>query len=216
MGKARENNTISKYVGAKWYAVTVIGAGSQPEYLECLCKCGKRFEVLVERFKTGLVMSCGCDSSIPMDEELVFSKLRRTASRLVGRHGAGKSKADVCADWRESKVLFANWALNNGYKPGCSLKIIDKSKPYGPSNCVITDNRYSTSGFGDELSPFSEKSAYQAEESKNVIHVQISKSGEPTAFRGFRDKGYALPDAWDEIPVRDLTESEISKYFLEV
>ena len=216
MGKVRENNTISKYVGAKWYAVTVVGAGSQPEYLECLCKCGKRFEVPVEQFKTGLVMSCGCDAAIPMDEEHMFFRLRRTVSRLIGRYGAGKSRAGVCDDWRESKVLFANWAINNGYKPGRSLKIIDKSKPYGPSNCVITDNRYSTSGFGDELSPFSEKSAYQAEESKNVIHVQISKSGELTAFRGFKDKGYALPDPWDEIPVRDLTESEISKYFLEV
>lgn len=216
MGKAREDNTISKYVGAKWYAVTVTGEGSQPEYLECLCKCGKRFEVPVERFKTGLVMSCGCDSSVPMDEELVFSKLRRTASRLVGRHGAGKSKADVCADWRESKVLFANWALNNGYKPGLTLRLIDKEKDYGPDNCwwaFKVEKEPEQSGI---YGVFDKAIPDHSEESPRSIHVQIGKSGEPTAFRGFKDKGYALPDPWDEIPVRDLTESEISKYFLEV
>ena len=216
MEKARENNTISKYVGAKWYAVTVIGAGSQLEYLECLCKCGKRFEVSIERFKTGLVMSCGCNSSVGMDEELAFNKLRRVASRLVGRHGAGKSKADVCADWRESKVLFANWALNNGYKPGLTLRLIDKEKDYGPDNCWWTpkvDKGPEQSGI---FGVFDKAAPDHSEESPQSIHVQIGKYGEPTAFRGFSDKGYALPDPWGDIPTRDLTESEISKYFLEV
>ena len=216
MGKARENNTISKYVGAKWYAVTVVGEGSQPEYLECLCRCGKRFETPLDKFKNGTVMSCGCSKAIPMDKELAFNKLRRVASRLVGRHGAGKSKADVCADWRESKVLFANWALNNGYKPGLTLRLIDKEKDYGPDNCWWTSKVEKEPEQAGIYKVFDGAEKDDRNSSQQSIRVQISKSGDPLPFRGFKDKGYALPDSWDDIPRKDLTTSEISKYFLEV
>jgi len=46
----------------------------------------------------------------------------------------------VCDEWKESFPAFEKWALDNGYKKGLSIKLIDKSKNFSPDNCEIVNS----------------------------------------------------------------------------
>jgi hypothetical protein len=39
-----------------------------------------------------------------------------------------------CDAW-ESYAVFYEWSTYNGYTPDAALRLIDRSKPYGPDNC---------------------------------------------------------------------------------
>lgn len=205
------NRPNRKWIGVKWHNLTVLDEETRPDFVVCSCSCGEKVEVPFDRFKRGQIRSCGCEKPISMDEKAAFDKLLKTASKLVGR-GKGKN-VSVCADWLESKILFVDWALKHGYKPGLRLTRIDKSAGFEPSNCCWASANSAVGYVAIErdlrptIEPF--------EESGGAIHVQIN-GGDATAIRGINDDGYKLSDPWDEIPMHDLTEREISKYFLEV
>ncbi len=40
-----------------------------------------------------------------------------------------------CEEW-DYYPTFYDWAIHNGYTLGAPLRLIDKSKPYSPKNCV--------------------------------------------------------------------------------
>lgn len=40
-----------------------------------------------------------------------------------------------CEEWR-AFLPFYNWSIENGYKPGARIHLIDKEGEYGPDNCV--------------------------------------------------------------------------------
>ena len=208
-------NTAKKYIGVKWYNLTVTGEGINPDSVVCLCDCGNTIELPVSEFRVGRIKSCGCNKGISMDEEATVEKLWKTASKVIGRARTGRTKSTVCEDWQESKILFVDWALKNGYKPGLVLKRFDEDGDFEPSNCKWDVRQARPMVYSSVFNTFTEPSRDIPEESQS-IRVQIGKSDDAVAFRGFKDKGYALQESWDEIPVRDLTESEISKYFLEV
>ena len=215
MEKTSGTNTAKKYIGVKWYNLTVTGEGIKPDSVVCLCDCGNTIELPVLEFKVGRIKSCGCNKGISMDEEAIIEKLWKTASNVIGRARTGRTKSTVCEDWQESKILFVDWALKNGYKPGFTLKRFDEDGDFEPSNCKWDVKQARPMAYNSVFNTFTEPSRDIPEESQS-IRVQIGKSDDAVAFRGFKDKGYALQESWDEIPVRDLTESEISKYFLEV
>lgn len=41
----------------------------------------------------------------------------------------------VCSEWRDSIILFAQWALASGWREGLSIDRIDNDGDYEPSNC---------------------------------------------------------------------------------
>lgn len=47
----------------------------------------------------------------------------------------GKKGITVCKDWRDSYLLFENWALQNGYEETLTIDRIDVTKGYSPINC---------------------------------------------------------------------------------
>lgn len=44
-------------------------------------------------------------------------------------------KAPHCEEW-DNFPVFHDWAIKNGYAIGSWLCMVDKNKPYEPSNCV--------------------------------------------------------------------------------
>ena len=208
-------NTAEKYIGVKWYNLTVTGEGINHDSVVCLCDCGNTIELPVPEFRVGRIKSCGCNKGISMDEEATLEKLWKMAGRIIGNTRTKKAKITVCEDWQESKILFVDWALKNGYQPGLYLKRIDEDGDFEPSNCKWDVKQARPMVYNGLFNTFTEPSRDIPEESHS-IRVQIGKSDDAVAFRGFKDKGYAIQESWDEIPTHDLTESEISKYFLEV
>lgn len=49
-------------------------------------------------------------------------------------HYGGKG-IKMCDEWYNSRLLFCNWALNNGYSEGMSIDRINPQGNYEPSNC---------------------------------------------------------------------------------
>jgi hypothetical protein len=41
----------------------------------------------------------------------------------------------VCTEWRESFVVFRDWALSHGYRDDLTIDRIDVTKGYEPDNC---------------------------------------------------------------------------------
>jgi len=52
----------------------------------------------------------------------------------------GANGVKVCDEWKISFVAFEKWALDNGYKKGLSIKLIDNAKNYSPDNCEIVNS----------------------------------------------------------------------------
>lgn len=208
----------SVYKGVRWYNLIVLDEETRPDLLVCRCDCGKTIEISKEQFKTGRVKSCGCGRSVPMDTEASLEKLWKLASNMIGRHKQSESsKATVCPEWRESKIFFVDWAMRNGYKPGATLEKIDKERGLEPSNCRWAEKQkpHDTNVYN----VYREWNPEWAEDNHSTIRVKIGSKIEPgdaVAIRDTGDREYKLREAWDEIPLNDLTDVEISKYFLEV
>ena len=207
------------YTGVRWYNLIVLDGETRPDVLVCQCDCGNIVEVPKAQFKTGRVKSCGCARGIPMDTEASLEKLWKMASNMLGRYKqSDSSRATVCPEWQESKLFFVDWAMKNGYKPGSTLEKIDKDKGLEPTNCRWAE-KPTKPKVTNVYNTYREWKPEWAEENRTSIRVQIGAKREPgdaVAIRGTGDKDYKIREAWDEIPLHDLTDGEISKYFLEV
>lgn len=53
----------------------------------------------------------------------------------------GAKGIGVCKGWRESRIEFINWALDNGYSRELSLDRIDNDGDYEPNNCRWVNKR---------------------------------------------------------------------------
>lgn len=62
-------------------------------------------------------------------------KQRCHNSNYPGFKDYGERGILVCPEWRESFVVFRDWALSNGFAEGLEIDRIDVDKGYQPDNC---------------------------------------------------------------------------------
>lgn len=134
-------------------------------FWKCICDCGNETVVRQSHLTSGNTRSCGCGLGRKTIEKRAakpekepcptrtksYSEFKKQNTRLYTIWQAMKSRCyyeknkcfhcyggrgiSVCAEWKNSFVAFAAWALANGYNDALSIDRIDVNGSYSPSNC---------------------------------------------------------------------------------
>ena len=122
---------------------------SKVEYYECLCECGNKKVISLDKMKSGNTRSCGClrrEKTIKR-----FTKHGMVGTRLYSiyndmrRRCYNKNRKDyknyggrgirVCEEWLNDPNSFFKWAKSNGYEDGLTIERINPDGNYEPKNC---------------------------------------------------------------------------------
>lgn len=142
-------------------------SGSHRLRWRCVCECGNYVDVLPYNLKRSNTKSCGClndetrlaNSTKHGDRHTrlysiwcnIKTRCYDSSSKNYKRYG-GRG-ITMCDEWKESYVLFKEWAVNNGFSDDdrtLSIDRIDVNGNYDPSNCrwatpkVQANNRRNT------------------------------------------------------------------------
>jgi hypothetical protein len=126
------------------------GNGKSIPRRRALFECGgccAKWEAILEKVKRDKIKTCGCGyrtigglSSREAENFRIYKLWTEIKQRCYNENNAGYKTYGgrgifVCNEWRESFLVFYEWALTHGYRKDLNLDRIDKSKGYSPSNC---------------------------------------------------------------------------------
>lgn len=132
-------------VGDKYAMLTVleIDKSDRRKFCKCLCECGNITTTRASYLTCGHTKSCGCLKR-KKTHGLSRTRLQTIYYKMLGRCYDSKNKAyanyggrgiSVCAEWRNDKTKFFDWALANGYTDELTIDRVDTNGNYEPSNC---------------------------------------------------------------------------------
>lgn len=142
---------LQDLTGKRFGKLTVIRRYGTDRYKRviwlCRCDCGNETIAAGTPLKNGHKKSCGCYKY----EATFIHGFANKGNRLyniwdkmnyrcvnVNYHrykDYGGRGIKVCNEWKNSFVIFRDWALSNGYADNLTLDRIDVNGNYEPSNC---------------------------------------------------------------------------------
>ena len=126
---------------------------------ECICDCGKKTPVISYNLRRGHTKSCGCyckevntgnkhalkhgdgrpnsTSRRSIKLYMVWSNMKRRCFNLKNKAFKyyGARGISVCKKWKNDYLVFKNWALPHGYRPGLTIDRTNSDGNYTPENC---------------------------------------------------------------------------------
>lgn len=151
---------VKDMIGKRYGRFIVISFAFKNKYKQrcylCICDCGLEKIVNGGDLQSGRTLSCGCYNK---DQ---IRKLNSGIGNIHYKHGGkhtklygiwraiiercyylkhisykyyGNKGISVCSGWKDSFLLFREWAIKTGYKEGLSIDRIDHTGNYEPSNC---------------------------------------------------------------------------------
>lgn len=116
-------------------------------YAKFRCHCGKIVETRYNDVIRGDIKSCGCSKYKNLDcrthgmsHHRLFNIWQSMKERCLNSNSSrykdwGGRGITICDEWKNSSIVFFEWALNNGYADNLQIDRIDNDGDYGPSNC---------------------------------------------------------------------------------
>lgn len=118
----------------------------------CKCDCGNYIKRTTDVLKRGK-SSCGCRQKEILEDMreknithgMSNTRLYRIYKGMIGRcyypstdryNVYGGRGITVCDEWKNDRIKFFEWALNNGYAENLTIERIDVNGNYEPSNCT--------------------------------------------------------------------------------
>lgn len=151
---------IKKYIGNKYYMLTVISeepqtrtsGGHSKRMIKCICDCGTVKVIRFEELRSGITKSCGCYSrneaskrakerntkhgmyNTPEYNTWVSMKKRCLNKTHKSYKNYGGRGISICSEWIDS---FDNFIKDMGFRPSLkhSLDRIDNNSNYNILNC---------------------------------------------------------------------------------
>lgn len=129
---------LESRIGERFGKLEIIGVDRSESRGKCVCRCdcGTIKSILYNSMKVGYTRSCGC--AIRKAKHGYARRKRTTSLYIVFL----SMKCDALVDdvWAKNYHEFKSWAEENGYVKGCVLTRINNTKPFGPSNCFVSEN----------------------------------------------------------------------------
>lgn len=149
-------------VGQKFFRLSPIrwesrraNNGQASRWWLCQCDCGNHSWVKTNYLTSGNTKSCGCwneetrvlcntkhgaiKNHRPTRLYRIWSSIKRRCSEKCKnptlRPYYFERGIRVCEEWRNSFIVFQDWALSHGYRDDLEIERKDNDKGYSPDNC---------------------------------------------------------------------------------
>lgn len=150
----------NKYIGKKYNRLTILDVLKNGEFL-CLCDCGKQKIIKKYSVLNEFTKSCGClkheldkqkqedkfkNKHLKLTRFCLYSswlniKFKCKSPKSKSYKNFGAKGVAICKEWEKSYNNFYEYCINNGWKTGNIVSLIDKTGNFQPNNVEFLERR---------------------------------------------------------------------------